>query len=77
MTLHLSLVVEGHSDVTCAPRIVHRTCQWLGIEPPVVRTPIRVPQARLLKRDHLERAVRLAAAKVGGAGAVLVLFDAD
>jgi hypothetical protein len=77
MTLHLGLVVEGHSDVTCAPSIVNRACEWLDLEPPVLRRPVRVPKARLLKGDQLERAVRLAAANVGGAGAVLVLIDAD
>jgi hypothetical protein len=77
MTLHLGMVVEGHSDVISGPPLVHRVCEWLGIEPPQFRRPIRVPKARLVKGEPLEKAARLAAVKVGAAGAVLVLIDAD
>lgn len=38
---------------------------------------LRIPRSKLLRDGELERAVQLAASKVGSRGAVLVLIDAD
>jgi len=42
-----------------------------------VEQPIRVTKSKLFQAGELERAVELAARKVGGAGAILILLDSD
>jgi hypothetical protein len=38
---------------------------------------LRIPKSKLIRRGELERAVDLAARKIGGLGAMLLLFDGD
>jgi hypothetical protein len=56
--------------------LLRRIAEELG-RPLDVRKPIRVPRSRLSRPGELERAVQLAVRNLGGAGAVLVLVDAD
>jgi hypothetical protein len=71
-------VVEGHGDVEAVPIVIQRIAAQ-SAAPVVVQVPppMRTPKSKLVKPGELERAVEFAARRVGGAGAVLVLFDSD
>lgn len=72
-------IVEGDGEVQAVPVLLRRLCQWLS-PLSVVRLgrPIRVHRDRFIKKDaEFRRMLLLAEAKVGGAGWVLVLLDAD
>jgi len=78
MTIRLACVVEGHGEVQAVPVLIRRVAQVL--DPALalqIIPPIRTPRSRLVKPRELERAVELAARKLGGRGAILVLLDAD
>lgn len=72
MSFTVAPVVEGYGDVD-AVRVL---LQHLAPELTVGR-PVRQGRGLLVKRDGLKYAVNIAAANIKGAGAVLVLFDAD
>lgn len=71
-------VVEGYAEVEALPVLVRRisdsTSPGLAVELP---KPVRLKKGKLNRPGELERAVRLAASRVGSRGGVLVLFDAD
>lgn len=81
----ISCVVEGHGDARAVPVLVrHLVDHWrslggLGhVQQVDVVVPQRVPRTKILKKGEVERAVRLAAARLGSSpGGVLVLVDAD
>lgn len=72
-------IVEGDGEVAALPILLRRLSQWRGTTGYVdVLTPIRVYKDRFLNRpEEFSRHLKLAAAKCGDAGWVLVLFDAD
>ena len=78
MEIHIATIVEGHGEEEAVPVLLRRIASDQMPEA-VLRLPrpIRVPRSRLVKPGELERAVELAARRVGGRGGVLVVFDAD
>lgn len=71
-------IVEGEGDKAAVPILLRRMVPAIEPGRPVtVATPMRVTRASLLKAGELERYVDLATRTHGGAGAVLVLVDAD
>jgi hypothetical protein len=78
MPLQVACIVEGHGEVEAVPVLLRRIAA--DVDPPVVivvPSPLRVPKNKLVKPGELERTVELAARKVGGQGAVLILLDTD
>jgi hypothetical protein len=70
--------VEGHGEVKAVGVLIRRIAAEVRPEMAVdVLPPLRVPRAKLVKPDELERTVELAARKTSGRGAVLVLVDSD
>ena len=72
------VIVEGDGEVEAVPVLIRR----IGLEvsplvPPDVSRPIRVPRQRIVKEGELERYVRLAAARAGDDGRIVVLLDAN
>lgn len=76
--IRLGLIVEGHGDVEAAPILVRRIAAEVlpGVALDVGR-PIRIGRQKLIRPDELERAVELAARKLGGDGGIVILVDAD
>lgn len=76
--LRLAAIVGGDGECEAAPILVRRIARALdpGLVP-VVRPVLRVPESRLVKQGELERAVELAANKLGGQGGILILLDCD
>ena len=74
-------IVEGHGDVFAVPellrRLAHERFQNYQLN---ILTPFRLSRGKIVVDRELARAVELGARKLaahGGAGAILVLFDAD
>ena len=75
--LRLAAIVEGHGEMEAVPILIRRIAAELdpGL---VLRMEIfRVPVSLLLKTGELERCVKIAARKLEGKGAILVLLDCD
>jgi len=72
-------IVEGDGEVAALPVLLRRLGQWRGTTGHVdVLLPIRVYKDRFLNRpEEFSRHLKLAAAKCGDAGWILILFDAD
>lgn len=72
-------IVEGDGEVAALPVLLRRLSQWRSAACQVdVLTPIRVYKDRFLNRpEEFSRHLKLAAAKCGDAGWILILFDAD
>lgn len=78
MNVRLGLIVEGQGDVLAAPVLLRRLAAEL--DPPVrldIGQPYRLQRSRLSRKDELERAARLLAARLEGRGGILLLMDAD
>jgi len=74
---HIALVVEGHGDVAAVPALVRRYLAVRSHSGVRVGKPLNAKdRGKLLKEGELERFARLAAMEPG-AGALIVLFDAD
>jgi hypothetical protein len=76
--VRIAAIVEGHGECEAVPILIRRIA--LEIDPgfvPRVLTPLRVPASRLLKEGEIERSVDLAARKLQGTGAILILVDCD
>lgn len=75
MSFVVATIVEGHGEVEALPVLLRR------LEPSLdYPRPIRVPRTRLVVAETLARYLRLAAANIhdgGGAGAILIVLDAD
>lgn len=72
-------IVEGDGEVAALPVLLRRLAAWRGPTDYVeVLTPIRVYKDRFLNRpEEFSRHLKLAAAKCGDTGWILILFDAD
>ncbi|AUB84687.1 hypothetical protein THSYN_07535 [Candidatus Thiodictyon syntrophicum] len=72
-------IVEGDGEVSALPVLLRRLGEWLT--PDVyteIATPIRVRREQFLNKDDVfSRHLKLAAAKCGETGWVLILLDAD
>ena len=69
-------IVEGYGEVSAVPALLRRLrdeAQAWGVE---IAKPHRRPRSRLVNRDTLQHAIRVAALTQDCAG-ILVLFDAD
>lgn len=76
--MRVACIVEGHGDVDAVPVLLRRLARTLDpLLPFQVEQPIRVTKSKLLQTGELERAVELAARKIGGAGAIFILLDSD
>ena len=76
--MRLACIVEGHGEVQAVPVLLRRLAS--ALDPALalqVEPPIRISKSKLLQAGELERAVELAARKVAGAGAILILLDSD
>lgn len=75
----VSTIVEGDGEVAAVPVLLRRIALWKTPDAYVnVLPPIRVYKDRFLNRpDEFNRHLKLAAAKSGDQGWVLVLLDAD
>ena len=78
MTVQIGCIVEGYGDVKAVPILIQRIAESLYPELLIVTPrPIRIPRNRVVKEGELERGVELAARKIGGKGALLILLDSD
>jgi hypothetical protein len=71
-------IVEGDGEVEAVPLLLRRIRDQ--INPPVavdIAPPIRRQRGTLLNTEGIESAVRLAAIKMAGNGAILILIDSD
>lgn len=71
-------VVEGQGERDAVPIVIRRIAA--EVDPGlavIIPAIIRTPKSKLLKASELERAVELAARKLTGPGAILVLLDSD
>lgn len=76
--MRLACIVEGYGEVQAVPILLRRLVN--ALDPTLVlqvEPPIRTPKSKLLQGGELERAVELAARKIGGIGAILILLDSD
>lgn len=74
--IRIALIVEGHGECEAVPVLVRRIAQTLdpGLVPNI--NPIlRVPAARLMRVNEMERTIELAARKNSRQGGILVLID--
>lgn len=83
MKVQISCIVEGHGEVEAVPRLIHRVAEnyyttnhnsELVIVTP---SPIRAKRNQIVKVGELERKVELAARKIKGQGAILIILDSD
>ena len=75
-------IVEGHGEVEAVPIALRRIgSELLDIASVEVMKPIRIKRGRLVKREHLGRAIGYALLKLQESaseeGAILVLLDGD
>jgi hypothetical protein len=76
----VAVIVEGDGEVAAFPILLRRIGQWRTPEVNVTVSspPIRVRKDRFLnKEDEFNRMLKLAAAKCGEDGWILILLDAD
>jgi hypothetical protein len=72
-------VVEGQGEIEAVPLLIRRIAYEYCVPPIPVETPtaIRISRSKVIKPGELERAVTLGTYQLAGAGAVLVVLDAD
>ena len=71
-------IVEGRGEEEAVPILLRRIAADIDPTVPVeVLPPIRVDRYRVVRPLALERAVEVAARKVGADGRILILLDAD
>ena len=83
MKIQISCIVEGHGEVDAVPKLIHRVAEnyyttnhnseLVIVTPP----PIRAKRNQIVKVGELERKVELAARKLKGQGAILIILDSD
>jgi hypothetical protein len=74
-------IVEGHGEVAAVPLLLRRIGGELLDTTIHVGTPIRIPRTRMVKDQHIEKAIGLAMLKLrthtDGHTAILILLDGD
>lgn len=73
----IACVVEGHGEKTGLPKVLYRIADRFSVWDLRVPMPHRVPRGSLIATGGIERVVGAEANRVGDAGGVLVLLDAD
>jgi len=78
MKVKISCIVEGHGEVKTVPILIRRLAK---IHYPIIEInipqPIRIHRNRINKKEELIQAVELAARKINGQGAILIILDSD
>lgn len=69
-------VVEGHGEVAAVRVLLSRVLTHLRGRQVPIGPPIRRPRSKLVTREGIEQAVRIAKCRPG-CGAVLIIIDAD
>lgn len=78
MPARLACIVEGHGEVEAVPVLLRRIAAQVAPELALVIDPVlRIPRSKAVKPNEVERGVTLAAHKLQGAGAILILLDSD
>jgi hypothetical protein len=83
MKVQISCIVEGHAEVEAVPKLIHRVAKnyyTTNLNPELVivtPSPIRAKRNQVVKMGELERQVELAAQKIKGQGAILIILDSD
>lgn len=78
MSARIACIVEGQGEVDAVPLLLRRIAEKIGIRGNLkIWPPIRVRRNQVVREGELERAVELAARKIGGDGAVLIVLDSD
>lgn len=83
MKVQISCIVEGHGEVEAVPKLIHRVAEnyyKTNLSPELVIVtppPIRAKRNQIVKVGELERKVELAARKIKGQGAILIILDSD
>ena len=78
MTVRIGCIVEGDGEVKAVPVLIRRIA-W-GLYPDItiiVETPIRAPRYQVIKDGELESRIELAAQKIEGEGAILIILDSE
>lgn len=71
-------IVEGHGEVSAVRILLRRLGERFSPETPItVLPPIRRSRDRFLLEGELEKDVQLAAEKLTGPGAILIILDTD
>ena len=78
MNLRLACIVEGHGEVSAVPVLLRRIGQAIGSHIQLnIHLPIRFDRSKIVRPGEIEKAIQLAAAKVGSVGGILIILDAD
>jgi hypothetical protein len=78
MPFRIVPVVEGHGEVQAVAILLNRLIAEFDLGVQIEIAPaIRQPKASLIKEGGLENAVKVAAIKTEGNGAILILIDSD
>jgi len=78
MVLRFGCVVEGHGETESVPILLRRIGGTIAPDLTLeIPPPIRVMKSKLCKPGELERAVEMAARKIGGHGSIVVFVDSD
>ncbi len=70
-------LTEGHADCASLPILLRRIVEEYDLERPIVKPPIRFKRNRIEQEEEINRLMGLARLKLRGAGAILILLDAD
>lgn len=78
MIVRIACIVEGDGEVKAVPTLIARIAKNRYPELAlVISEPIRTSRSKIVREGELERRVELAAQKVKGQGAILILIDSD
>lgn len=78
MLLKIGCIVEGQGDVAAVPVMIRRIAAERYPEMIIdIHRPIRVNRNQVVLPDQLEQEVELAAERIGGNGAIFIIFDSD
>ncbi len=76
--IRFGFVVEGEGEIEAVPLLVRRIIGELDPAAGVsYLRPVRVTKSRIVRHSELERAIELVRLGIGGAGAILIILDAD
>lgn len=78
MPLKIGCIVEGQGDVAALPVLIRRIAAECYPEMEIdIPRPIRVNRTQVILPDQLEQEVELAVQRIGGNGAIFIIFDSD
>lgn len=78
MTIRIACIVEGRGELEAVPVLLRRMTEAINNQVQlIVPLPIRIDRSKVHRNGEIEKAVHLAAAKVGAGGGLLLILDAD